>query len=229
MSLVVCLALPWDVKAIEMTDHLHKTCLDTHEVDILELQDQTRELNLKVDSTPEYIETMKKAQKQSQRAENKIEDANAANIVTKAMLSTERFPKANGDWDDLPKKERTWAKWKTMCRDADNQTTAKKKVRSAQFGGLAKKTALAAQADEESYPKKEPVTLEELEDCFDSLATAAVTGKDSIETLLKNNTLLTKTNTELSAVVKSQAAEIKALTAGDSSRCNRGNMGGWWR
>ena len=40
-------------------------------------------------------------------------------------------------------------------------------------------------------PKKEPATLEELEGCFGSPATAAATGKDSIESLLKNNTLLT--------------------------------------
>ena len=53
--------------------------------------------------------------------------------------------------------------------------------------------------------KKEPVTLEELEGCFDSLATAAVTGKNFIEALLKNNTLITKTNVELSAVIKVQA------------------------
>ena len=84
-----------------------------------------------------------------------------------------------------------------MHRDADNKVKVKKKVHGAQFGGLANKTALTAQANDESTPKKEPVTLEELEGYFDSLAMAAVTGKDSIETLLKNNTLLTKTNAEL--------------------------------
>ena len=31
-----------EVKAIEMIHHLHKTCLGTHKVDILELQDQMR-------------------------------------------------------------------------------------------------------------------------------------------------------------------------------------------
>ena len=38
------------VKAIEMIDHLRKTCLGTHEVDILELRDQMRELHLKLAS-----------------------------------------------------------------------------------------------------------------------------------------------------------------------------------
>ena len=84
-----------------------------------------------------------------------------------------------------------------MYHDADNKAKVKKKRRGAQFGGMANKTVLTAQASEESAPKKEPVTLDELEGCLDSLATAAVTGKDSIEALLKNNTLLTKTNAEL--------------------------------
>ena len=50
-----------EVKAIGMINHLRKTCLGTHEVDILELQDQMRELHLKVDSIPKYIEAMDKA------------------------------------------------------------------------------------------------------------------------------------------------------------------------
>ena len=116
-----------------------------------------------------------------------------------------------------------------MYRDADNKAKVKKKVRSAQFGGLANKTALTAQANDESAPKKEPVTLKEREVCFDSLATAAVTGKDSIEALLNNNTVLTKTNAKLSAVIKAQAAEIKSLTAGGGGRRNSGTGGGWWR
>ena len=85
--------------------------------------------------------------------------------------------------------------------------------------------SLAAQANEESSPKKEPVTLEEPEGCFDSLATAAVTGKDFIEALLKNNTLLTKTNVKLSAVIKLQAAEIKSLTAGGGIKGNMDTRG----
>ena len=100
-------------------------------------------------------------------------------------------------------------------------------VCGAQFGGLVKKIVLAAQADKESSPKKDPVTLEELEGCFDSLATAALTEKDSIEALLKNNTLLTKTNAGLSAVVKSQTAEIKSLlTAGGAVVGTIGATGG---
>jgi len=201
-----------EVKAITMIDHLRKTCLGTHEIDILALQDQMREMHLKLDTVPEYIENMEKAQEQSDRAENKISNAMMVNIATKAMLSTERFPKTNDDWEDLPKAERTWARWKTMYRKADNKDKVKKKARDAQFGGLAKSTALSATVSQpsvrfdQSDTKKEPVTLEELEGCFDAIATAAVTGKDSIESLTKTNAVLTKTNAELAAVIKSLAS-----------------------
>ena len=66
------------------------------------------------------------------------------NITTKAMVSTERYPKTNNDWEDLSKTERTWPKWKTMYRDANNKAKVKKKACDAQFGGLANNTALAA-------------------------------------------------------------------------------------
>ena len=56
------------------------------------------------------MEAMEKAQEHSERADNNISDAAIVNIGTKAMLSSVQFPKANDDWEDLPKKERTWPK-----------------------------------------------------------------------------------------------------------------------
>ena len=67
-------------------------------------------MHLKVESIPKYIEAMEKAQDQSERADNKISDTMMVNIATKAMLSTERYPKTNNDWEDLSKIERTWPK-----------------------------------------------------------------------------------------------------------------------
>ena len=92
--------------AFELIEH-YKTSLGTHEIDVLDLQDQMRELHLKVDSIPEYIERMEKLQEQSEREDNNISNAMMMNIATKAMLSTERFPKTNDHWDDLSKTKRT--------------------------------------------------------------------------------------------------------------------------
>ena len=95
-----------------------------------------------------------------------------------------------------------------MYHATDNKAKVKKKARDIQFGGLVNYSAPAAKKTEmraaEGKGKHSPVTLEESEGCFNSLATAAVTGKDQIEGLVKSITLLTKTNAELSAVVKSQ-------------------------
>ena len=45
--------------ALELIEHLYKTCLDTHEIDVLDLQDQIRKMHLTVDSIPESMEKAK--------------------------------------------------------------------------------------------------------------------------------------------------------------------------
>ena len=52
-----------EVKTIDMIRYLRKTALGTHKVDILELHDQMRELHLKVESIPEYIEVIEAMEK----------------------------------------------------------------------------------------------------------------------------------------------------------------------
>ena len=67
--------------------------------------------------------------------------------------------------------------------------------------------------------------MDDLEGCFNSLANAAVTGKDTLDTLTKSNATLTKTNSEMSATIKAQAEEIKSLTASLKNK-KRGEGGG---
>ena len=125
--------------------------------------------------------------------------------------------------------ERTWTKWKEIYRAADLKATVKKKARDAQFGSAAPqlKNEVMSQGEDTGDTKK-PVTMDELEGCFDSLANAAVTGKDTLESLVNSNTVLTKTNAELSNTIKAQAAEIKSLAASLASiKTNKkGNGGG---
>ena len=136
-----------------MLENLRTHCLGAHEVDILELQDQMRILHTTTDSIPQYIKAMEKAQKQSKRAGNEIGDAMLVNMAIKAMLSTERFPKANDDWEDLAKKERTWKKWKVIYRAAVLKANIRKKARDAQFGGAAPEIKTSGQrADAKEDP-----------------------------------------------------------------------------
>ena len=214
-----------EVTAIEMLDHLRKTCLGAHEIDILDLQDEMRTFHTTTDSIPQYVEAMERAQKQSKRADNEINDAMLVNMATKAMLATERFPKANDDWEDLPKHSRTWSKWKEIYRAADLRETVKKKARDAQFGGAALQVNSSDNQGGDANEDKKPVTMDDLEGCFDSLASAAVTGKDTLDTLTKSNAVLTKTNAEMSATIKAQAEEIKSLTASIRNK-KKGDGGG---
>ena len=95
---------------MEMLEHLRKTCLGAHEVDILDLQDQMRTYHTTMESIPQYIEATERAQKQSKCANNEIGNAMLVNMASKAMLATERFPKANDNWEDLARAEHTWTK-----------------------------------------------------------------------------------------------------------------------
>ena len=216
-----------EVTASEMLEHLRMTCLGAHEVDILDLQDNMRAYHTTMDSIPQYIEAMERAQKQSKRANNEIGDAMLVNMATKAMLATERFPKANDDWEDLPRDERTWAKWKTLYKAADLKAAVKKKARDAQFGGAApqrKKNVSFQGEDTESNGKA--VTMDELEGCFDSLANAAVTSKDTLESLMDANTTLTKTNAKLVFKIKALKASLASSKANKKGNGAGGTGGG---
>ena len=50
----------------------------------------------------QYIAALEKAQLQAARAEMPIPDNYRMMVATKAMLSSERFPRANEDWEDRP-------------------------------------------------------------------------------------------------------------------------------
>ena len=62
-------------------------------------------------TTPQYIVALEKAQLQASRAEIIILDNYLMMVATKAMLSLERFPRANEDWEDIEKVSKSWIKW----------------------------------------------------------------------------------------------------------------------
>ena len=62
---------------------------------------------------------LEKAQLQAARAEMPITDNYLMMVATKAMLSSERFPRSNEDWEDLDKVSKSWMKW---CKYKKYQT-----------------------------------------------------------------------------------------------------------
>ena len=48
-------------------------------------------------------------------------------IATNAMLTTEKFPRKNEDWEELDYGDHTWTNWKKLYRTAAKKTAIKAK------------------------------------------------------------------------------------------------------
>ena len=107
-SLVFCFAkkvgLPFESGEIQ-------TSTGHHIIDLLALQDKVRTMHVSTDTIPQYIAALEKAQLQAARAEMPIPDNYLTIVVTKTILSSERFPWAKEDWEDLEKDSKSWKKW----------------------------------------------------------------------------------------------------------------------
>ena len=76
----------------------------------------------------EYINKLKEAQAKVERANNLITDATLVIIATNAMLSAEKFPWSNEDWEELDVAQCTWARRKTAYCAAAKKLVIKKKA-----------------------------------------------------------------------------------------------------
>ena len=68
-----------------------------------------------------------------------------------------------------------------------------------------------------------PSTIDELEGCFDSLATAATTGKTMLDELVKNNSTLTSSIAELAATNTELTREV-AIFSQEVNKCKKGGQ-----
>ena len=99
-------------------------------------------------------------------------------VATKAMLSSELYPRANEDWEDLEKDSKSWKKWCELYKKADMKETIRIQAggkEAEQFGGAALCGAVGEKEPRAGRPT--PATVEDLEGCFDRLAGVAGTGK----------------------------------------------------
>ena len=151
-----------------------------------------------------------------------IADATFVMTATKAMLSTGRFPKADDLWEELDKPNCKWPKWKNIYKRADRNAVVKRMASGnvEKFGGAASSSGIAggSPGGNGNPPAGPPsaLTLDELEGCFDSLAGAAMTNKDTVDELVKANATMNKaiatvtdTNARLTKKVEAQAVELQ--------------------
>ena len=79
----------------ELLDQLHVVITGHRTIDLLALQDKMRTMHVTTDTIPQYIVALERAQLQAARAEMPIPDNYLMMVATKAMLSSERFSRAN--------------------------------------------------------------------------------------------------------------------------------------
>ena len=154
------------------------------------------------------------AQRQAGRSGQKIADETLLLFASTAMLTSERFPRANDDWEDRAEHDKTWAKWKTAYKQAHAKATVKVQANngSVKFGA-----ANSAAHQETANPpldnklEEDGGDLKTLKGYFDNLAAAAVNEKGVLQKLVLNNTTISTSNESLVALVKKLSNDIKNL------------------
>ena len=73
------------------------------------LHNKMQRYHLEVEGIPEYINMLKDAQKQAGQT---ITNKKLLIFASTTMLTTERFPRNNDDWEDRAESNKTWADWK---------------------------------------------------------------------------------------------------------------------
>ena len=95
--------------------YLQSGCTGQHALDLLALHNEMQRYHIEVEGIPEYIHMLEDAQRQAGRAGQTITDDTLLLFVSTAMLTSERFPRANFYWEDCAKREKTWATWKALA------------------------------------------------------------------------------------------------------------------
>ena len=120
------------VKPRDLLGHLQTLCVGLHATDVLNLQNEMQTYHEDMEGIPTYINMLEDAQRQPNRAGNLITDPTLLLFASNAMLRTERFPRANEIWDEIPSNEQTWARWKKIYRKADMADKVKKSAKGGQ-------------------------------------------------------------------------------------------------
>ena len=92
--------------------HLQAGCTGRHALDLLVLHNEIQRYHLEAKGIPEYINMLEDAQRQAGWAGRTITDEFLLLFASTAMLTSERFPRANDDWEYRAERNKTWASWK---------------------------------------------------------------------------------------------------------------------
>ena len=156
---------------------------------------------------------LKDTQWQAGRDSRTITDDTLLLFASTAMLTSERFPRANNDWEDRAERDKTWATWKLSYKQAHAKARFKDQAHegSTKFGAANSAAHQEAHLPLNNQLEGDSSDIKTLEGYFNNLAAAATNEKDVLKQLVLNNTTLATSNESLVALVKNQQNEIKNL------------------
>ena len=109
----------WDTETIytevapeDLLSNLQAGCMGRHALDLLALHNEMQRYQLNFEGIPEYINMLEDAQKQAAWTWRTIDNKTLPPFATNAMLTTNRFLRANKNWEDHAESDKTWTNWK---------------------------------------------------------------------------------------------------------------------
>ena len=155
---------------------------------------------LRVEGIPEYINILKDDQRQAGWSGRTITDDTLLIFASIAMLTSERFPIVNDNWEDRAERDKTWATWKLAYKQAHAKVRVKAQATEGRTKfGAAHSAALqeASHLPLDNQLEEDSSDVKTLEEYFNNLAAAATNKKDVLKQLVLNNTTLATSNESL--------------------------------
>ena len=161
-----------EVNPQDLFAHLKAGCTGRRALDLLALHNEMHRYYLEVEGIPEYMNMLEDAQWQADRAGRTIMDDTLLLFASTAMLTSERFPRANDNWEDRAERDKTWATWKIAYKQAHTKARVKSQATegSTKFGAansVARQEAAHPPLDNQL--KEDSSDVETLEGYFDNL------------------------------------------------------------
>ena len=167
-----------------MLAHLQSTCGGLHALDFLALQDKMHNAHNDSEGIPEYINTLEDGSDKAARAGAPISNNMLVIIATKAMLTTEQYPRANETWEELDVDEKTWTAWKTLYRAAAKKAAIKATAASGrdQFGSA---NAATESQSENMNPHMGAAMGATMEGYFEKLTQASMNDQSTLAGMVR--------------------------------------------
>ena len=202
-----------EVDPRDLLAHLQAGCTGRHALDLLALLNEMQRYHMEVEGIPEYINMLEDAQRQASRAGHAISDNTPLLFASTAMLTSERFPRANDAWEDQVEPDNTWAAWKLAYKQSHAKARVKAQAHrgNTKFGAENSAARPKYQFPLDTQHEGASANINTLEGYFTNLAAATTNEKELLNQLVLNNTTLTNSNESLVALVKKQANYLKNL------------------